>query len=479
MENLTPYHEKCFDVFKWDCEIIHCHYNEFSKICEGDRPNRGTNLNMEPEKIPDRLPSVAIDRAARLMAAVTEMMIQLEMEFAHRLDSERLSRAVRLMLDAQPVLGCRFCEDSNDPYWQRLDCDQAPYFIQTGQSEQYEAFKIKLLDFNEEVQLQVCLFNDTQTDRLLLKVGHVASDTGGVKEICNQLAWIYNTLKTNPDYRPSPNLNGCRDFSEIEKYIPKSTRRRSIFKGMRDFSFNFSFNRSITFPMNDGPEQGLVFFTRTIPADRVVALSGYGRERGATLNDIFLAAFYRAFAWAAKWDGKTQMRMSMTVDLRLHYLPEGKAEGICNLSAIEFPNLKTNLGADFEATLKNVNAITGKMKKNGFGLSQFTFVVPMLELSPYQFRVKNVHRFLRKSVEKGKISPALTNLGPIDEQTVTFDKPAIKAHVLPPPAHPPQIVCGVSGYAGSLTISVGVFEKAMGEVSCSDLFDKVLEELPV
>jgi len=56
------------------------------------------------EKIPGRFPAQIFDRFVTLADRVAgEYMIQLELEFAERLDIERLARAVELTLDAEPV----------------------------------------------------------------------------------------------------------------------------------------------------------------------------------------------------------------------------------------------------------------------------------------------------------------------------------------------------------------------------------------
>lgn len=58
-------------------------------------------------KMPNRFPAVVADKALICMHTVGEMMIHLEMEFAKPLDADRLERALDLLLDAEPILGCR------------------------------------------------------------------------------------------------------------------------------------------------------------------------------------------------------------------------------------------------------------------------------------------------------------------------------------------------------------------------------------
>ena len=91
-------------------------------------------------------------------------------------------------------------------------------------------------------------------------------------------------------------------------------------------------------PVKDGPRTPLTFIHRDIPPDRVLRLSEYGQMQGATVNDVLVAAFFRALAAEGDWDGKKQLILTTTVDLR-RYLPAGWNKAITNLSGPEYPSL--------------------------------------------------------------------------------------------------------------------------------------------
>ena len=68
--------------------------------------------------IPARLPAEFQDQAVRILAGLRAAGdVQTVLVFRGSLDRDRLARAVRLMLDAEPVLGCRF--DEEEPAWVR------------------------------------------------------------------------------------------------------------------------------------------------------------------------------------------------------------------------------------------------------------------------------------------------------------------------------------------------------------------------
>jgi len=72
--------------------------------------------------------------------------------------------------------------------------------------------------------------------------------------------------------------------------------------------------------------------------------------------------------------------------------------------------------------------------------------------------------------------PIFTNLGPIEESRLVFDKKPINAWVIVPTGNPPFLGVGMSGYKGTLTLSAGTFKNTRDTVE--NMFDIMLKELP-
>ena len=58
--------------------------------------------------IPNTIKAVPADTAIYLMRAAGDMQINCVVDLPGRVDEDRLGRAVRLLMDAEPVVGCRF-----------------------------------------------------------------------------------------------------------------------------------------------------------------------------------------------------------------------------------------------------------------------------------------------------------------------------------------------------------------------------------
>ena len=428
------------------------------------------------QKIPQIFPSVIVDRVALLLGALGEMMIQMEMKFDRPLDADRLKQALALALDAEPVLGCRLVEHPRRPYWERWPEPRMNFFMADSAAE-YENFKTQKLDAGHGPQLKGCLWRDPAGDQLLLKVSHATADAGGTKDVAALVAGIYRRLAREPRFRPEPNLLGSRGIGQILRRLPWRAFPRiywNFLKGVRR-----STSPPVTLKLNwdHEPRGPLRYVCRHLLPDRVADLAAYGRARQATLNDLLLAAIYRALARIGRWDGRATLRLMMTVDLR-RYLPRQRGEAITNLSAIEHHFLGADLGADFDSTLHKIAAGTRQRKADWWGLNDWVGLLPSLAVLPFRRMQAIYDRVLNLLVSRGTLENALTNMGPIDPGGLVFDEAPRAAWLLVPPIYPPQFGVGVTGYAGSLTLSAGVYTEAGPDSLAEKFFEAVLAELP-
>ena len=182
----------------------------------------------------ERLPSVLTDRVTSYVACLWDLMIQLELEFAGKLDVERLAKALELTLEAEPVLGCRFVEHWRRPYWERCAQSAREVFALARSEEEYEAFKIASLDAGTGPQLKACLWPSSAGSRLLLKVGHEVADAGGVKDVASTVSRLYARLADNPEYRPEPDLKGSRGLWQVMRHVPRRAYPRIYLNFLRE-----------------------------------------------------------------------------------------------------------------------------------------------------------------------------------------------------------------------------------------------------
>jgi NRPS condensation-like uncharacterized protein len=431
-------------------------------------------------KIPDRLPTVIIDRSVLCWQelGLAEFMLQLEMEFDGGLDADRLARAMDLLLDAQPVLGCRFVKQNLRPYWQRVGKKERKNFVVAADEPEYQRFKTDTIDCTVGPQAKACLLRRADGDRLLLKVSHIAADAGGTKEVGADLAALYSRLEEDPDYIPAPNLKGDRGGIQVFLQVPPYKYPLIFSDFIKGMWMNPAPAPTLTLPLPEGcaSKRPLQYILRHLSVERTTRLSAYGRSRQATLNDMVVAAAFRSLVAATNWDGRASLSYQMTFDYRRWYLPTERAGGICNLSAFEFPTPGRELGRDFDDTLSRVAACTRRRKKRMPGLA-ITCNAPLLFALPYDGMLAFFGLLTGRQIAQHNYPNTFTNMGPLKKEDLTFgNKAPRKAWLLTPPIYPPLFGFGMSGYAGSLTLSSG-FPKAIAETA-GNFLDGILSELP-
>jgi len=156
------------------------------------------------------------------------------MGFDYKLDEERLERAVYLLIEKIPMLGCRFFSKKFRPYFERLEIECFKLFTLTFDLHEFEEFKNERMEFFTGPQIESCLYRSESKDCLLVKVSHLVCDAAGVKEIVGELSKIYNRLKDDPDFRPEPVFGDYRGFWEIVRQIPWYVIPKIIYNYIRE-----------------------------------------------------------------------------------------------------------------------------------------------------------------------------------------------------------------------------------------------------
>lgn len=414
---------------------------------------------MNNKQIPDKFPCVLIDVLCEAMGVFGEMTIQLEMEFDRKLDRERLARALDLLLDCQPVLGCRMVLDNGRPHWQRLDRDERRNFTVVENEEDYEKIVVTPMNVARGPQVLGCLIGRPTGDKLLLKVAHQASDAGGVKEISACLADIYRKLEHDPQYIPEPNVKGERSIRQTLRRVSPIFYPRIFLNYLREVAQAVFPGPYYRMPYDDAEKPVRQFVRHDIPPEKIARAAEFGRRKGSTLNDILLAAFFRSIAAQGMWDGKSQFRAAFTIDLR-KYLPTGRGAGIANLSVLEWFRFGNRLGDNLEQTMTAVTRMFAWRKRSWFGYNAYIGFLPFLAILPQGVMLKLARGLLNKFKGDWTSNLALTNMGPIAEEDVDYDGSPYAARLLVPPMYPPLFAVGVSGYAGSISLTTGIYSSS-------------------
>jgi NRPS condensation-like uncharacterized protein len=420
--------------------------------------------------IPSRIPAELADRTYPLIhPAVMHTVVSL----SGRLDDDRLMRAVRLTLDAQPILGCTFVPHWFRPYWQRYENLDGMQFCDihagTNHREEIHDFFVAPL---YKLPVRILLLRG-EVERLCVKLDHRVGDGTSLQEYTYLLAEIYNRLSDDPNYVPVPHTTGSRSVRQIS---PRYTLRE---KG-RIF-------RDTIIVARQAPKLGrweypvqrhgkLDYVAWKLNPDQVEAISDYGGALRATVNQVLLAALYIAACEAIPHSGEGPLPLRTFIDLR-RYLPGRKTSTLSNLVGVCTITIDQDKGAALEIVVQQIRDQM-KAQKKYIGLRESLFPVEafspfrqMAELVPFAYlKYLETHRFreIEQSFkDRSEIQvPGLigtSTLGQLDESRLRFKgTEVIDAYATAGLFRVPGLLgLGVSGFRGCLTLHLGLGPTAL------------------
>jgi NRPS condensation-like uncharacterized protein len=182
---------------------------------------------------------------------------------------------------------------------------------------EFEEFVGSRVDEGLGPQVRVCLL-DSSPSAVAFKLNHMVCDAAGFKEYLHFLCKIYSGLMVDPGYRPVA-VTGDRSMRGVLKSFGVSVKFKSLFLQSRENNLT----GGDKFPLSQSGEVRPFILTRKLKRERIAALKEYGRARGATLNDVVLAAYYRSLFERLALSPGAKLRIPVMVDMR-RYLEKAR-----------------------------------------------------------------------------------------------------------------------------------------------------------
>ena len=251
---------------------------------------------MGGETIPSRIPVASGDLSTAMLRGMGYLVLGSRLTFDDRLDVAVLSRAVRLMLDAEPVLGCWFKERLLNAHWQRCaDLDSSAYASAVdSQDPDVDAERFHGEPFPAQgPRLAVRLLRSAAHDDLCLKVDHLVADGWATKNLTYMLADYYSRLLEDPSFTPTPDLTPRPSGGDLWAMLTPEQRAAASRAEMRPAPPKWRI------PVSRGSGSALHIRRLTLDPCELASLKAYGKARGATVSDMLLTALLRSFAHLA------------------------------------------------------------------------------------------------------------------------------------------------------------------------------------
>lgn len=439
-------------------------------------------MKVKHSNYPDTLPVNGHDICNYLARYGTgNYLIQAVLKLDGRLDFEKLSKAVRLSIVEEPVLGCRFVE-GNPPYWKRIDnIDETMLCSYEETSDPDAAVKRYSecpLSMDKDPMVKVRLISSGEYDTLFIKINHACCDGAGSKDYIQLLSKIYSSIVSEGIYIPNPKIGGRKDQ---DKLISELGIRHPELKWN---PHSITPKRTWSFPWMPWRTDSIRFSVRQMPSGQLDVMSRYGKARGATINDLLLTAFYRAMFKISKPVYGVPMDISSTIDLR-RYLPGQRAEAIRNLSGGFLTRIPRVKGEDFEGTLSRLLKETKKVKDGHPGLQnviggEYVEKMPFPHLRAHFKSLSIASRIasMIPSFNNNACCPGISNFGFVSKSLIKFgDIVVTDAYILPPVVRAPGFLLLACTYNGIMTLVLGYYKASICRKDVDRLLNKIRDEL--
>jgi len=422
-----------------------------------------------------RIPAPPMDQFNYALSGLGDQSIRMVVSFGGTVDAARLGAALGEVMREAPVLNSRFVE-GNTPCWEGLPGRVPASFISIVPSSGSDHDLGRLLavpvDSAAGPQIRVTILRGIGGDTLCITVHHAVMDAHGLFSCTRALAEYYRC----PERRDAP-LNATSDRS-LEKVLA-SVQAGGIPKTHMDLHPPPT---GWAFPCSQSANLTRSFAIRTLPASYLAAVKQKGKEKGATVNDVLLSAYFLALFATIQPDGGQPLPVMVSLDLRRYRdkaQPASLSEDLSNQS-VAFPVMVAPDGiCSLEAMMERVQNEMNYRKAHNPGIDS------ALDLDAFGYAdfmgiQERVRAMKQEYLQYRANPPFLANIGVIPDKTVDFspDLPVLGAYIAGIVIDPPGITLGVTTFKDRLTLAMGYGSPAISRESMERFMDLLVGYLP-
>lgn len=402
-----------------------------------------------------------------MFGAFNDHQLHCVIKFDSHIDVNCLKRAVDMSIDTIPIIKCRFVEQSyfKFPYWEDGGFT-SENIVRLFETENIDEELQKHITFKTRefvgAQLRLDILRNKACDCLCIIMNHMVCDGAGFKEYLYMLSAVYSQLKNNVCYKHEFVI-GSRSFRQI-------LSKFSIFDKVKILLSSDQlkkYDSGVVFTLK-GNENSPFIVKHKISCGRFLFIKNYAKENNSTINDVVLAAYIRALNKVLKCKHIT---IPCPVDLR-KYLPDRKAQGICNLTSNMVCDI-TCIGENFNETLEHVKQSMNIEKSSLSCLKGPLMLEILFKILPY--------KMAKKYVSKVFINPpiAITNIGIIEKNKLVFNGVnIIDAYINGSIKYKPYFQLAVTTFNNEITFSINFYGTQDDREKIHEFLRLFDEELP-
>ena len=403
------------------------------------------------KNLPQFLPTEIGDRVQFFLRKNADQQMRFVIFLSQQIQFDVLKKALRLAICTEHVFSYFYKEEGNRAYWQKQEEIDTSLLIELIETD---------TDLNNEINNFLCLeispfhfpivrvkvIRTKQKDTVCINMNHTPTDGSGLKEFVKTLALIYSNLVSNPEYIVEPDIYKDRSLKQVFNNFSFLQKLKFVLQGFKSPkripSWSFDLNKSET-------ENQKQFITTSISPDTFDRIKLYGKLNYASINDVVLASFIRAFVNTNDKNEFAAKPIIVPVDLRKYVKPNHKT-GICSLTGSLICNIGQDIGKTFNDTLIKVREEMNYKKKINAEMNMLSTVIVSSKLMPYP---KLKETFMNRKMPP---IPLVTNVGIITPTDINFDgMPVEHSYITGAICFGNNFCLGYSTFQKEMTFSIG------------------------
>ena len=389
--------------------------------------------------------------------------------YGETVDADVLKNAYLAVVAKIPVLHSTFHNSPIKPYWSVNDDFSADDFFTFTETDDPEAVFDKFITQEVspygKVQFRAAVIRSGGKDIWAVVCNHMCFDGTDLRYFNMKVAESYNAYFAGKGYDVDVK-SGTRSAEQVYSKMSEEDKKhaKSLYKNVS------SVENKITFPFKeDDATLRPRMILKKLPKDVFLKMKARGKDMGATVNDVIVAAYFRALFAFVDTEGKA-LTVPCMYDLRRYC--GGASEGLTNMIGF-MPCTLDKVGGTVTETVELVKEALKSSKEDRFtGL----YSLPLLKLA-YTVFPQAIAEF---AIKLGYTNPyiGMSNIGIINPDEVTLNGAAPSdAFYSGAIKFKPYMQLALTTFRNEITFSTAVRVTDSEEKIFREFLDKVVEEL--
>lgn len=355
------------------------------------------------------------DKMQYLFRNYYDRMIHVACKVKGKIDYDALVKALDILLCKVDILRCSFVANPIYPHWLLHETYDVKEIINVIKSDNIErdidTSICMYIPVDSKFQMRLNLIEAEEESAITMVFNHMCTDGGDSKYLMGKLTELYADIVNGGDGSKVQIKEGRRDGNQIyDRMSPdKKKRAQKLYKNISQSKVNVEFPFAASM---ENEEEKVRLFRVRIEAGFTDALMSARKKFGATINDVFLAAFFRTLY--VYLDKKYEvLNIVSMMDLR-RYCGGGDTLGVTNMTGFAPCDIQM---AD-EPFLTTLGKVKQRMEQNKTDEFMGLYSIPLLKLAYQVFP----HFLSEEAIKIGYQNPliGMSNIGILEHEKFAF-----------------------------------------------------------